>query len=475
MAISLDKKWDKQVYDLVKSFLDKVKVLDAVGARRCLVDLVGLTRGDTHADTIKRDASIALELIQQVDYAHPEQVLIESTSWQGDLNQVKKNVMNDLKIKDFDKVAAAVSLLLFLAETNEDTYQRVKAVEILAEISRKHPLMLDRFQSRFFRLMFNESLDLTQFVAEVLYNIDFHTFNSRNPERVRKILVERFEENLVNAWYDVKYTRHFVGFQVNVENFTNQWIWNVLVKIKQDPGFKALKVDPECPMRADPADNTVGVDLNVIQHKSMKKVTVMLDPRSSNVLSLHATISYKNADGKMLSRELPQENISMDQLMPPLFTTVNVGQTHCKEFFEFMATSKDNRKFLISELAKLPLVASTVKKILVGFGMVVVNDFTSDNVVDDAEFYHEAYYHGQTRIARDEIVIVARISGEDRTLTIMIAAKKDLYLVGLYNKLLRAIGDKMDDAELKELICPRCLQPIDKGATFCPWCTFKFV
>nr|MDO8116973.1 hypothetical protein [Candidatus Sigynarchaeota archaeon] len=403
----------------------------------------------------------------------PEQILIESTKWQGDLNQVKKNVMNDLKVKDFDKVAAAVSLLLYLAETNEDTYQRVKAVEILADISRKHPLMLDRFQSHFFRLMFHESLDLTQFIAEILYNIDFHTFNSRNPDRIRKILVERFEENLVNAWYDVKYMRHFVGFQVNVENFTNQWIWNVLVKIKQDPGFKALKVDPECPMRVDSADNTVGVDLNVIQHKSMKKVTVMLDPRSSNTLALHASISYKNAEGKVLSRDLPQETVTMDQLMPPFFTTVNVGQSHCKEYFEFKATSKDNRKFSISELVKLPDVATTIKKILVGMAMVVVNDFTSENMVDDADFYHEAYYHGQTKIARDEIVLVTRLSGEDRTLTLMIAATKDLYLVGLYNKLLRLIDEKIGTEILKELQCPRCLQSLDKGATFCPWCTLK--
>ena len=63
------------------------------GARTKITELIQLIRSedDVIDDITRRDARIALDKIQQIDFHHPEEVLIESTNWKGNLDEIKKN------------------------------------------------------------------------------------------------------------------------------------------------------------------------------------------------------------------------------------------------------------------------------------------------------------------------------------------------------------------------------------------------
>jgi hypothetical protein len=457
--------------------LDRVRVLDAPGARRSIADLIKIIRAPeakgSELDTKKRDARIALDLIQQIDQAHPETVLIESRNWQGDMDQIKKNVRNLLKTKNYDDVAKLVPQIIILVENNEDLYTRVKSAEVLAEISDQHPLLLERYLPRFFRLIFDDSLDVGQYVAEILYNIDFHSFDSHSPEKLRKILLERFRENLVNTFTQVDYSRHFLKYGISIENFTKTWIWNVLVTVKPDPGFTLVKVDPDVPMKFDRIRNLWTIDLNAIQFRSSKKFHLFLEPAESPVFTIQATLSYKTTEGKPFSKDLPPETIDLYALAPRFMTNVNFGEAHCKEFFEFKAKVKDNRKFSIADSVNLGSFTTSVMNAINAESIITVREYKVDKIKDQSDFFSEMYFHGQTRINRDEVAIVVRIDGEDRTFVFMIAANVPANIVGLYNRILSKISKVNGEKVIEELKCPRCLEPIDPGATFCPWCSFQ--
>nr|MDO8110463.1 hypothetical protein [Candidatus Sigynarchaeota archaeon] len=473
MELKIEQVKDKQVKDLVKNFTDKVNLLDAPGARRCILEIITLIR-TTSDEMVKRDASIVLETIQQIDYSHPEDVLIFASSWKGDMDQIKKNIANDMKVKNYDQVADMVPKLIYLVETNKDLYIRVKSAEILAEIAGKyqHPLLLDKFQPRFFKLMFDDSLDVTQYIAEILYNIDFHTFDTHSPEKIRKILTERFEENLVNTWVDVVYFRHLIKLEINIENFTRNWIWNVVLKVKNDPGFSIVKVEPECPAKADLTENAQSIELNVIQHRSAKKIIVYLEPKFQPSIQLQIKVSYKNNDGKTIVKELENDAVDLFQLVPQFLTTVNFGQAHSKEFFEFRAKVKESRKLVIPDNLKPELLTNAVKNLMQSESILSVYEYKTEQFKDDSEYYSEIYFHGQTKIGQDEVVLVSRISGEDRTFALMIAANKPPILTGLYNKVLSKLFSQLGLKPFVILECPKCLEPLEKGMVFCPSCKY---
>jgi hypothetical protein len=106
MEPKIEPSWSKPVKEIVKGFQDKIKLLDALGARRSMIDLVTMIRSKDVDEATRKDASVALELIQQIDYSHPEQVLISVADWKGDIDQIKKNVINDIKLKNYDNVHA---------------------------------------------------------------------------------------------------------------------------------------------------------------------------------------------------------------------------------------------------------------------------------------------------------------------------------------------------------------------------------
>jgi hypothetical protein len=473
MELKIDAGWAKSVKEIVKTVQDRIKLLDATGARRSIIDLVTLLRSKDADDATRKDASVALELIQQIDYSHPEQVLISMADWKGDIDQIKKNLLNDLKLKNYDIVADMVPKLIYLVEANKDLYTRVKSAEILSEVSKKHPLLLEKYQPKFFKMMFDDSLDVTTFVADVLYNIDFQTFGTHSPEKIRKILSERFEENLVNAWVNTGYSRHLIRLEVNVENFTRNWIFNVVVRIKNDPGFTIAGIEPEYPTRQDPAENATSIDINVVQNKTAKKVFVYIEPQYQQKMQLQAKIAYKNNEGKSFERNLFNDPIDLFALVPQFLTSVNFGLAHCKEFFEFHAKTKQIRKFAIPEVIRSEQLTIAIKNIMDAESIVTVNEYMTSNATDETEFYSELYFHGQTKIAHDEVIIVTRVAGEDKTMTFMIAANKEIYLPGLYNKILAKIYAALNHKPFTPLECPKCFGTLDRGMTFCPSCKVK--
>jgi hypothetical protein len=343
----------------------------------------------------------------------------------------------------------------------------------LSEVSKKHPLLLEKYQPRFFKLMFDDSLDVTNFIADVLYNIDFQTFGTHSPEKIRKILSQRFEENLVNTWVNTGYSHHLMRLEINVENFTRNWIFNVVVRIKNDPGFTVASIEPEYPAKQDPAENAIAIDMNVVQNKTAKKVFVYIEPQYQKTVQLRATIAYKNNDGKAATRDLINDTVDLFALVPQFLTSVNFGLAHCKEFFEFHAKVKQIRKFAIPEVLRPDQLTIAIKNVMDAESIVSVNEFVTDNVKDDTEYYSELYFHGQTKIARDEVVIVTRVAGEDKTLTFMIAADKELYLPGLFNKLLAKLYAALSHKPFSPLECPKCFGTLDRGMTFCPSCKTK--
>ncbi|MEX2730149.1 MAG: hypothetical protein Q6353_023105 [Candidatus Sigynarchaeum springense] len=473
MELKIDSGWAKPVKEVMKRFQDEIKKLNAAGARRCLIDLVTMTRSKDMDESTRKDASIALEIIQQIDYSHPEQVLITMADWKGDIDLIKKNALNDLKLKNYDSVADLVPKIIYLVETNKDLYIKVKSAEILSEISKKHPMLLEKYQPRFFKLMFDDSLDVTNFISEVLYNVDFQTFGTHSPEKIRKILSERFEENLVNAWMNIGYHQHLLRLEINVENFTRNWIFNVAVRLKNDPGFVVASIEPEYPSMQEPAENATSIDINVVQNKAAKKVFIYIEPQYQQTIPIHAKIAYKNNEGKSFDRELMKDTIDLFALVPQFLTNVNFGLVHCKEFFEFQAKIKQIRKFAIPEVIKSDQLTIAIKDVMNAESIVSVNEYITDNVKDETEYYSELYFHGQTKIARDEVVIVTRVAGEDKTLTLMIAAMKEIYLPGLYNKLLAKLFARLNHRPFTALECPRCLATLDRGMTFCPSCKAK--
>jgi hypothetical protein len=473
MELKIDSGWQKPVKEAMKAFQDKIKLLDATGARRSMIDLVALIRSKDADEATRKDASIALELIQQIDYSHPEQVLISMVDWKGDIDQIKKNVLSDLKVKNYDNVADMVPKLIYLVESNKDLYTRVKGAEILSEISKKHPLLLEKYQPKFFKAMFDDSLDVINFIADVLYNIDFQTFGTHSPEKIRKILSQRFEENLVNAWATIGYSRHLIRLEINVENFTRNWIFNVTVRIKNDPGFTVASIEPEYPIKQDPAENATSIDMNVVQNKTAKKVFIFVEPQCSQKIQLLTKIAYKNNDGKYFDRELTKDEVDLFALVPEFLTSVNFGLAHCKEFFEFHAKFKQIRKFAIPEVIKTDQLTIAIKNAMDAESIVSVNEYKTDNVKDESEYYSELYFHAQTRIAHDEVVIVSRVAGEDKTLTLMVAANNEIYLPGLYNKMLAKIYASLNHKPFTPLECPKCFGTLDRGMSFCPSCKTK--
>ncbi|MBN2152196.1 MAG: hypothetical protein JW839_12165 [Candidatus Lokiarchaeota archaeon] len=473
MELKIDRSWQKPVQEVMKRFQDKIKLLDAAGARRCMIELVTMIRSSDADEPTRRDASIALELIQQIDYGHPEQVLIGMSDWKGDIDLIKKNALTDLKLKNYDSVADLVPKIIYLVETNTDLYIKVKSAEILSEISKKHPLLLEKYQPRFFKMMFDDSLDVTNFIADVLYNIDFQTFGTHSPEKIRKILSERFEENLVNAWMSTGYSRHLLRLEVNVENFTRNWIFDVAVRVKNDPGFSVANIEPEYPAKQDPAENATSIDMNVVQNKAAKKLFVYIEPLYQQTISVLSKIAYKNHEGRRFDRELMNDTIDLFSLVPQFLTNVNFGHAHCKEYFEFKAKFKQIRKFAIPEVIKAEHLTIAIKNVMDAESIVSVNEYITDNVNDETEYYSELYFHGQTKIARDEVVVVTRVSGEDKTLTFMIAADREIYLAGLYNKLLARLYAALNHRPFTALECPRCFGTLDRGMTFCPSCKAK--
>ncbi|NMC05407.1 MAG: hypothetical protein GYA24_09355 [Candidatus Lokiarchaeota archaeon] len=473
MELKVDAGWSRPVKDVVKNFNERIKLLDAAGARRAMIDLVAMIRSKDVDEDTRKDASIAMELIQQIDYSHPEQVLISMADWKGDIDQIKKNVLNDLKLKNYDTVAEMVPKLIYLVETNKDLYTRVKSAEALSEISKKHPLLLEKYQPRFFKAMFDESLDVTNFIADVLYNIDFQTFGTHSPDKIRKILSERFEENLVNTWVTLGYNRHLVRVEVNVENFTRNWIFDVSVRVKNNPTFTIAGIEPEYPARQDPGNNTTMIDLNVVQNKAAKKTFIHVEPRYVQRMQLQVKLAYKNNDGKASDKELFNEEVDLFALVPKFQTSVNFGLAHCKEFFEFVAKIKSMRKFAIPEVIRPSQLVIVMKNIMDAESIALVNEYKTDNVQDESDYYCELYFHGQTWIAKDEVVVVSRIAGEDKTVTLMIAANKEIYIPGLYNKFLAKIYAALNHKPFTPLECPKCFGTLDRGMTFCPSCKTK--
>jgi hypothetical protein len=473
MDFKIDNSWSRPVKDNVKNFNDRIKLLDAAGARRSIIELVSMIRSKDADEATRKDASIALELIQQIDYSHPEKVLISMVDWKGDIDQVKKNLMNELKLKNYDIVADMVPNLIYLVETNKDLYTRVKSAETLSEIAKKHPLLLEKYQPRFFKMMFDDSLDVTTFTADVLYNIDFQTFGTHSPEKIRKILSERFEENLVNSWVNTGYSRHLLRLEINVENFTRNWIFNVVVRIKNDPGFTVAGIEPEYPAKQDPAENATAIDMNVVQNKTAKKVFVYIEPQYQQKIQLQTKLAYKNNDNKVFNRELANDTVDLFELVPQFLTSVNFGLAHCKEFFEFNAKVKQIRKFAIPEVIRSDQLTIAIKNVMDAESIVAVNEYVTDKVKDETEYYSELYFHGQTRIARDEVAIVTRVAGDDKTMTLMIAANKEIYLPGLYNKILAKIYAALSHKPFTPLECPKCFGTLERGMTFCPGCKTK--
>ena len=470
LEMMLDNSWEKPVKEVVKGFIDKIRLLDAPGARRLMIDLISLTRGDFRPDEVKRDASIALELIRQIDHDHPEQTLIDSVSWKGDMDQIKKNVKNDLKFKNYDEVVKIIPKLLYMAESNKDLYTRVKCVEILEEISSKHPMIVEQYQSRFFRMMYDESLDITQYVAEILYNIDFHTFGTRNVEKIRKILNTRYKENLINSFSQLSYVRHFLKYGLTIENFTKEWIWDVNLYIRQDPGFKIVKVEPDFPIKKDKMKKSWVVDLNSIQPQDAKKVFLYIDLNFQPIMSIQTKLTYKDSDGKLYSKEFKSETIDLYLISPKFETNVNFGLSRVKEYLEFNAKVRDNRKFLIPEILGLNQLTVMLKNIITAESILNVHEYKTEGISDEADYYSEIYFHGLTKNTKEDVVIISRISGEDKTLNLIMGANRDIIITGLYNKILSRLHSSLDGETLKELICPKCLEPIDVGFQFCPNC-----
>ncbi|MFX0098337.1 MAG: hypothetical protein ACFFCS_02075 [Candidatus Hodarchaeota archaeon] len=471
IEIQIDSAWSPLVKELMKSFLTAINLLDAQDARKQIAGLVELIRRDDDNaeidDITRRDARIALEKIQQIDFQHPEEVLIESTNWKGNLDEIKRNIKRDLKLKNFDKIRKLVPKLLMLSEHNESESVRVKSIEILASISRKFPVYLEKYQTRFYRLIFDDNLDLAQHVAEILYNIDFHAFDSTNPKKVRKILIERFEERLINIWSDRNYERHFIKYTVHVENFTPQLIFSVILKVKKEPGFEIVKVDPDYPFKVESYDNSYTIDANVLQARSKKDITVYIDPVASEI-NIESRIIYKKFDGTSIEKENPEDVIDIKELVPKFMTSIEVSVGKCKDFFEVGAKLKDNRRFWIPEHIDLEHLKNTIHDIMVP-GIVKVFEYNSDASLNPTEFFSEVYFYGQTEITKRKVALVSRISGEDRTLSMIIGTNDAVMSVGLYNEILA----RLKEFNLKELRCPRCLEVIDNGIEFCPWCTYK--
>lgn len=470
IEVKIDPSWSPTVKEIMKAFLDAIDLLNAREARKRIAALVELIRKDDEAiDAItKRDARIALDTIQQIDFSHPEEVLIESTNWKGNLDEIKKTMKRDLKLKNFDKVRKLVPKLLVLAEHNENESIRIKSIDILSTLSKKYPVYLEKYQTRFFRLIFDDNLDLAQHVAQILYNVDFHAFESANPKKVRKILIERFEERLVSIWTDRNYERHFIKYAVHVENFTPQLIFSVILKVKQGPGFEIVKVDPDFPCKIEGYDHTYTIDANVLQARSKKDITVYIDPKFTPEINIESRIVYKKYDGTSIEKENPEDTIDMKALVPEFTGGIDLSVGKCKDFFEVGATIKDNRRFWVPGHVNLETLKTTIHDKMLP-GITKVFEYNSDASATPEEFFSEVYYYGQTKVSNRRAAIVSRISGEDRTLNMFIAVNNPVFSVGLYNEILAGLKE----FTLEELRCPKCLEVIDKGVEFCQWCAYK--
>ncbi|MHA1792349.1 MAG: DUF7575 domain-containing protein [Promethearchaeota archaeon] len=476
VQIQIDPNWETRIKNIMKEFLNSVSVLDPAGARKEIMELISIIRRKDEIKDVKlvKDARVALETIQQVDHAHPEKVLIDSRTWQGNLSQVKKNVTNYISTRDFDKVEKLVPLLIYTIENNQDIAIRRQAASILLYLAKQHSMVLESYISRFFRLIFEDDPELTEHVAGILYNIDFQSFTTQNPKKLRKLLQERFEENLVNIWADRDYFRHFIRYKLNIENFTRQWIWDVELKIKKSPGFKIVKIEPKYPFVEKALDNAYTIDLNVVEHRSTKQLTVFIEPLAKPVISIKMNIFFKNNEGRLLNREIPEEDIDLSALVPSFKKNIPITLNQSKQFFDYKAKHKDNRIFDIPGSISLHKLNTMLIKIVEEMGLMKVHAQESENIATLEEYFAETYFHGITKVRGDHMVIVARISGEGRYLTLLIAANQWVYVMGMFNKILMTLNSLLKEDHISELKCPSCLEPIERDLDFCPWCGFKF-
>ncbi|MHA1681808.1 MAG: hypothetical protein ACTSUE_12430 [Promethearchaeota archaeon] len=476
MDLKIDNQWDQRVKVAMQAFLDAIATLDPAAARKHIASLVSLIYSEDPdiTDFTRRDARIALELIQQIDHDHPEAVLIESASWKGNLEKIRKGTRTDLKTKNYDRVATLVPRLIFNAEHNEDATVKVKSTEILLIIAKKHPLVLEPFQSRFFRLVFEDNISIASNVASILYAINFHLFPTSDPVKIRDILTKQFMESLVNIWTDWTYHRHFIKYNITIENFTRQWIWDVELRLKKSPSFNLVKVEPSTRVTTNPFDGTDVLDLNVVQHQSTKVISVFLEPTFKPELELDSAVSYKNNDGRVIKKENPKDVIDMFRLVPVFNKDIEVNVTKCKEFFDYKAKIKDSRSFAIKSDASFSSLESALNAAINAESFKIAHEFKSGVDATEGMYFSEVYYYARSTSTNQEFAVVTRISEEEQILVIMIAASDAVFTTGLYNKILSTLFMYIDEDLLFELKCPTCLEPVDANAEFCPWCGYKF-
>ncbi|MHA1848788.1 MAG: hypothetical protein ACTSXU_14190, partial [Promethearchaeota archaeon] len=382
-AIKIDPAWVPTVKSVVKRFLHCIDLLDATTARRELIKLIDLARGkDSDAtDKARRDAMLALEEIQRIDHSHPEETLIDATRWRGNLGEIERGLKRDLKSRNYDKVQRIVPKLVYLGENHIDEKVRLGCLEILSRLSRKRSLLMETYQSRFFRLVFDDNLEIAQAASEILYNIDFHSFPYTNPVKLRKVLKARFEENLVNSIFDRDFFRHFIKYNITIENFTRNWIWDVKLVIHEDPGFRIVKTEPDYPIdRYTEKDGKtrVVIALNVVEMQSSKKVILFLEPRCTSEMTIESFISYLDVDERYYEHPNSTEVLDLFGLVPKFRRDVRVSFGACKEFFDYKAKVKDNRKFLISESLSLDDLNDAVKKILDRESISLIKEIKDD-------------------------------------------------------------------------------------------------
>ncbi|MBD3186261.1 hypothetical protein GF325_05490 [Candidatus Bathyarchaeota archaeon] len=476
MNIKINPEWDEKVKEIMHRFREAIDVMNAGSARQAIMDLATLiyASDDAIGDFARRDARIALEIIQQVDHKHPEDVLIDSTSWKGNMDAIKKTVKNDLKAKNYDKITRLLPRLVYSAEHNEDISVRIKATDILMLVSKRHPLILEPFQSRFFHLVFEKNVHIANNIAEVLYGINFHMFPSTDPEAVREVLTEHFRENLVNIWTDRSYYRHFIKHELTIENFTRQWIWDVELRLNKSPGFKLVKVEPESRIINRPHDDAYTIDLNVVQHRTAKKVVLYLEPTFKPEIQVKTAVTYKDNDGHVAQRVNPAEIINLFDLVPIFTGDTSVGLAKCKQYFDYRATLKDNRIFHISLSTQFTVLDEALEGSIKAENFKIANAYNSGTDPLEGNYYSEVYYHAKGAHLNQEVVIVTRISEEEQELAIMIAADRAVYIAGLYNKILSTLLLQLPSGAITEQKCPKCLEPLDHGVLFCQWCGYHF-